>query len=360
MFRKTHAVSCCSWLPMLIGAAVLVSAARSQPAGGVAPKPLFRDPVYDGAADPVLVWNPGAKKWLMFYTNRRASVPGLTGVTWVHGTRIGIAESSDGGAGWQYVGAAEIDYGKPDYTHWAPEIVEHDGTWHMYLSIVPGVFSDWNAPRKIIHLTTRDLRKWKYESTLNLDSDRVIDAAVARLPGGAWRMWYKNERGTNGSLYYSDSPDLYKWAPKGVAIPGARGEGPKVFRWKGSYWMIVDAWEGLAVYQSQDCLNWRRQSGNLLKEPGQIPTDRSKGGHADVVVGGDRAFLFYFVHQGGRDAEGKGPAYQRRSVIQVAELEYRDGSIACDRNKPVQVHMEPPRSFGLAPPVTIKSAGGVP
>ena len=26
--------------------------------GHVAPKPLFRDPVYDGAADPVVIWNP--------------------------------------------------------------------------------------------------------------------------------------------------------------------------------------------------------------------------------------------------------------------------------------------------------------
>jgi len=34
----------------------------------------------------------------MFYTNRRSNAPGLDGVKWVHGTRIGIAESSDGGA----------------------------------------------------------------------------------------------------------------------------------------------------------------------------------------------------------------------------------------------------------------------
>ena len=62
-----------------------------------APKPLFRDPVYDGAADPVLCWNKAEKKWFMFYTNRRAKLAKARGVDWVHGTHIGIAESSDGG-----------------------------------------------------------------------------------------------------------------------------------------------------------------------------------------------------------------------------------------------------------------------
>ncbi len=40
----------------------------------------------------------------MFHTNRRANVANTPGVTWVHGTRIGIAESSDGGATWEYRG----------------------------------------------------------------------------------------------------------------------------------------------------------------------------------------------------------------------------------------------------------------
>jgi hypothetical protein len=33
------------------------------PAGATAAKPLFRDPVYDGAADPTLVWNAGRGRW---------------------------------------------------------------------------------------------------------------------------------------------------------------------------------------------------------------------------------------------------------------------------------------------------------
>ena len=88
-----------------------------------ADKPLFRDPVYDGAADPAIIWNNNEKKWFMFYTNRRANVKGLDGVKWVHGTRIVIAESSDVGATWKYRDTCDIRYRLTDYTHWAPEIV---------------------------------------------------------------------------------------------------------------------------------------------------------------------------------------------------------------------------------------------
>src|SRR5690348_11566051 len=94
--------------------------------GKIATKPLFRDPVFDGAADPALVWDRARKKWLMFYTNRRASATELPGVSWVHGTKIGIAESADGGATWRYAGTAAIPYGKADYTYWAPEIFDFD------------------------------------------------------------------------------------------------------------------------------------------------------------------------------------------------------------------------------------------
>jgi hypothetical protein len=62
-------------------------------------KPLYSDPIHDGAADPVVIWNPHTKMWWMFYTNRRANSPDTSGVEWVHGTRIGIAASKDGSSG---------------------------------------------------------------------------------------------------------------------------------------------------------------------------------------------------------------------------------------------------------------------
>ena len=62
------------------------SIAQALPGAEVTPAPLYRDPVYDGAADPVLVWNPQREAWWMFYTQRRAKLE-LPGVEWCHGTR---------------------------------------------------------------------------------------------------------------------------------------------------------------------------------------------------------------------------------------------------------------------------------
>ena len=307
--------------------------------GKIASKPLFRDPVHDGAADPVLCWNRAERKWFMFYTNRRANVPETSGVTWVHGTRIGIAESSDGCATWKYRGTANIKYGKGEYSYWAPEVIEHNGTYHMYLTFVPGIFADWSHPRDIIHLTSKDLLDWKFESTLKLSSNRVIDACVIRLSDGTWRMWYNNEVDRK-SIYYADSPDLYQWQGRGKAMGERPGEGPKVFNWKGRYWMIVDVWQGLGVYYSDGCVTWIRQTNNLLEEPGQGPDDKVKGGHPDVVVRGDRAYLFYFTHPGRRNDNPKSGLYdQRRSSIQVVELTYTNGQITCDRDKPTYIRL---------------------
>lgn len=327
----------------LLTLVVAVSNSLAQaPQGKLAPKPLYRDTIYDGAADPVLCWNKQEQKWFMFYTNRRANVDAAMGVSWVHGTPIGIAESADGGATWTYRCDANIDYKKGDDTYWAPEVIEHEGTYHMFLSYVPGIFNDWGHPRDILHLTSTNLIDWDYQSTLKLSADRVIDACVLRLPDGTWRLWYNNER-DGKSIYYADSPDLYTWQDKGKAAGQWRGEGPKVFRWKDCWWMVVDTWDGLGVYRSGDALTWQRQKNNLLKEPGTGPDDQVKGGHPDVVVSNDRAYLFYFTHPGrkGPDAN-KDTHEQRRSSIQVVELQYKDGQLACDRNAPTYIDLVSP------------------
>jgi hypothetical protein len=314
--------------------------AQSKTGGKLAPKPLYSDPVYDGAADPMIIWNKKVKKWWMFYTNRRASDKNATGVTWVHGTRIGIAESADG-ATWTYKDTANINY-RPtaQYTHWAPEVIENKGLYHMYVTYVPGIFADWHHPRNIIHLTSTDLLNWKYIATLKLATDKVIDPCVYKLPDGTWRMWYNNEA-DHKSIYYADSPDLNNWTDKGKAIHDMPGEGPVAFKWKGHNWMIVDNWKGLGVYSSDDWLNWKRQDERLVELPGTGKDDQAIGGHADVVVNGDRAFLFYFTHPG-RSKANPAPAdsfESRRSVIQVTELKYKDGNITCDRNEPVYINL---------------------
>lgn len=326
--------------PVLLCAACLTSCAAPQ--GKVADKPLFRDPVFDGAADPVVIWNEPAGKWFMYYTNRRATLENSNGVDWVHGTEIGVAESDDGGATWTYRGTCDIEYGEGETTYWAPEVIEHEGTYHMYLTIVPGIFSDWGHPRTIVHLTSKDGIKWNVESELKLTSDRVIDACVTRLPGGTWRMWYNDER-RGKSMNYADSPDLYHWTDKGPAVGSFRGEGPKVVQWENAWWMVIDAWSGLGVYRSEDMENWERQPDNLLEQPGKGEDDQVMGGHCDVVVQGDRAYVFYFTHPGRRaEIPDSEEVEKRRSSIQVAELKYNDGTITCDRDAPCYISLQSP------------------
>jgi sucrose-6-phosphate hydrolase SacC (GH32 family) len=308
------------------------------------PKPLYSDPVFDGAADPVVVFNKKKKVWWMFYTNRRASLKEAVGVTWVHGTRIGIAESKNGTT-WKYVDTANINYRlTADYTHWAPEVIENNGIYHMYLTYVPGIFNDWNHPRNIIHLTSKDLLNWKYESTLKLTNDKVIDPCVFHLPDGTWRLWYNNEK-DGKSIYYADSKDLYNWEDKGKAI-AARGEGPIVFHWQNTNWMIIDVWKGMEVYQSDDLLKWKKQSTRILEAPGKGKDDQAIGGHCDVIVNNGHAYIFYFTHPGRAKSlpeSGLKPD-TKRSVIQLAELEYKNGEITCDRDKPVQIDLVPDKT----------------
>jgi hypothetical protein len=194
----------------------------------------------------------------------------------------------------------------------------------MYLSYVPGIFTDWNHPREIVHLTSKDGLKWDTVGKLDLKSERVIDACVIQLPNGSWRMWYKDERAPK-PLCYADSPDLFKWETKGIAVSDYNGEGPKVIRWKGRYWLIADCWQnGMRVWSSDDCLTWKLQQKMLL------------GNHGDVVISGDRAWWFYF--------NGPGSPRGRTTAINVVELSVVDGKlIAGDPKQPTYIDLKSER-----------------
>src|SRR5579862_5198327 len=144
--------------------------------GKVAPRPLYVDPAFKAPTDPVLCFNGEQNRWFMYYTARRATAADAPGVTWIHGTNIGIAESVDGGATWTYRGLAEINYGKDthpnDYTYWAPEVIWHGGLYHMYLTFVPGIFDDWKHPREIVYLTSKDGVRWETIGPVDLESNR--------------------------------------------------------------------------------------------------------------------------------------------------------------------------------------------
>lgn len=305
--------------------------------------PLFRDPVYDGAADPVVIWNRKEKEWWLFYTNRRAWSPN-NGFSYIHGTKIGIASSGDHGKTWIYRGTAKgLEFEPGTNTFWAPEIMENDGIYHMYVSYVRGIPTDWNCGRKIIHYTSTDMFNWKYESVLPLASERAIDACVLRLPDGRFKMWYKDEE-HDSYTYTAYSEDLYHWNSGDAEITDCAHEGPNVFVFRGKYWMITDPWEGLGVYVSSDAKTWKR-CPNILQTPGTRRDDGVSGAHADVLVAGEHAYIFYFTHpeKDCRELEGKEDIlsqYRRnRSSIQVAELFEEDGQLICERNQ-VEIDLE--------------------
>lgn len=320
--------------------ALIPAAAWAAPEAPIAPKPLFRDPVHDGAADASTVYDRKAGEWVMFYTNRRADLPmeDAKDVRWVHGTAIGTARSKDG-ATWRYSGTAAISKSCTGDTLWAPDIEWFGGQWHMWLTVVPGVFRDWNAPRFIVHLTSPDLKAWTCGDRLDLGSDRVIDASVIALPNGGYRLFFNDER-MNKAIRTADSPDLVHWT-LGDRLTETPGEGPKAFRWKGRYWLISDAWKGLLVMRSDDGEHWTRQPDYILATPGSHPTDRAKGQHPDIIVSGDRAYIVYFVHQDGEEEARANPDWKRRSVLQIAELREQNGVISVDRDTPTQVRLIP-------------------
>jgi len=95
----------------------------------------------------------------------------------------------------------------------------------------------------------------------------------------------------------------------------------------------------MRVYKSSDLEKWEKQ-GLILDKPSQRKDDTPSGAHGDVVVLGDKAYVFYFTHPGRKshtedvhDENGNVPYELRRSSIQVAPLEYINGTLESNRDK---------------------------
>lgn len=312
-----------------------------------APAPLFRDPFYDGAADPVLIWNREEKSWWMLYTTRRANIPTYD-VSAYYGNKIGVTSTPDHGQTWIFRGYLDLEFEKGTNTFWAPDVIYNKGTYHMFIVYIRGVRNHWGGDAQIVHFTSKDLWDWKYDQPLKLSSNKVIDATIFKKPDGKFRIWYKDE--TRGAItMMSESSDLKNWeTAREPAIGGKAHEGPKVFRFKNHYWMLTDEWQGMRVYKSSDLDNWEKQ-GLILDKPSNREEDKPSGAQGDVVVVGDKAYVFYFTHPG-RDRHGEpkpdpdGTRFynNHRTTIQVAQLELINGTLEANRDKPFDFYLPDP------------------
>ena len=164
--------------------------------------PLFRDPVYDGAADPVVFWNHQEKEWWMFYTQRRAN-ENTADVAFCYGNSIGIASSDDHGKSWLYRGTLDLEFERGKNTFWAPDVVYTNGKYHMYLAYIKGVRNHWGGKARMAHYTSDNAWDWKFEGLITLSSENVIDATLFQAKDGTWKMWYKD----NSVTWLAESKD---------------------------------------------------------------------------------------------------------------------------------------------------------
>lgn len=328
-----------------------LTAATNAQASRQAPAPLYRDPITDGAADPVVFWNRAEKCWWMLYTQRRANQE-TADAAYCYGSSIGVASSDDHGHTWIYQGTLNLEFERGHNTFRAPEVVWHQGKYHMFVTYIKGVRNHWGGDARMAHYTSVNGWDWTYDGIPKLSSDNVIDATVFQMPDGKWRMWYKDS--TRGSTTMSaESNDLYNWRLDPTpAIEGGAHEGPKVFQFGKWYWMLTDEWAGMRVYRSDDCKTWKKQ-GRILSGPSRRRDDGPSGAHGDVVVIGDKAYVFYYTHPGRTshsdaplNEDGVIPYSLRRSSIQVGKLVIEDGTLVCDRNDPFDFLLPDPETVG--------------
>jgi predicted GH43/DUF377 family glycosyl hydrolase len=307
-----------------------------------APAPLFCDPVFNGAADPSVVWNAREKAWYIFYTQRRANLELTNGESWYMGTKIGIAKSADQGRTWSYIGTAQgMSRGLKEETFWAPHVFEDKGTYHMFVTYIPKVVKAAKGQPVICHYTSRDMITWEYSDTVDVKSDDIIDPAVVKLRDGRWLMVFRDCKRQNRTAKVV-STDLKNWERLEELTGDGHHEAPVVLFWKNKFWLFIDEWKGLGIYESDDGIKYTH-NGLILDKAGKRPDDGYLGSHPGVALAGDRAFIFYHVHAGrkiGVDTaalDQKGIEFKRTS-LQVAEIELKDGKISCDRdNHPTPV-----------------------
>jgi len=221
----------------------------------------------------------------------------------------------------------------------APEVIYDQGTYHLFLAYIQGVHIHWGGKKQLAHYTSKNAWDWKFEGFLPFASESVIDASICKLPNGNWGMWYKDES-KRSYIMKAESKNLFDWKQDvNPAISGRSQEGPKIFFYMDFYWMLTDEWKGMRVYKSKDAATWEKQ-GLILDTASSRKEDGPSGAHGDVVIVNSKAYVFYFTHperkshlESPMDSNGIVPFKFRRSSIQVAELQVKDGTLVCNREQ---------------------------
>ncbi|MGQ8338931.1 hypothetical protein ACUNWD_20400 [Sunxiuqinia sp. A32] len=330
--------------------------------GELVPAPIFVDPNYHGSCDPEIVWNESSERYFIYYTARKGNQENT-----FLGTPIGVISSSNL-ADWRFEGYCMFDGigGKKDAeeTFWAPAIISTNGFLHLFITYKPDTIPTkgaWGGPGKIVHYKTSlkdPIKGWVKVEDMHDSTINALDATVYKNEN-LFHVWYKGKKqgATKNELYHLTSSDFENWENQGFsksdvfnekATGSSFEEAPYIFQWKDSFWLITDPHDGFFVYKSIDGENWIFQ-GTILKEGGTRNLDTSMARHCSVIVNNDRAFIFYHVEPWRRyDLEKKKgkdrlpifkqPAMNRRSVLQMAELELLNGQLVCDRNKSIVIN----------------------
>lgn len=322
----------------------------------IAPAPLFKCPIGDSPAHPRLIWNRQEKAWYLFYQQRMKNSL-LDGkkdaLSFIFGTDIGIASSSDNGQTWLYRGVPEgLNFEPGRNTFSFPEVLYHDGIYHLYCTYHTGFPTDIIGPSQIVHYTSKDLWHWKFDDYIKYDDHRKNSMFIYRVPSGKWRMYYNDNPEylfkSNKFNSIMESDDLYHWTYVGRGVD-VEHNSVNVFKLGGKYWQTLDTYTGFAVLKSDDCDNWEEQDYKLFGEVGTRPDDGADPHHSGVVVLQDKVYLFYYTHCerinvqpiGDHSAEHRCHAEVnlRRAVIQVAEITERDGRLIGKRNEPFDFYL---------------------
>lgn len=359
--------------------------------------PLYRDPLFDGAHDPELVWNHAEQCYWLLYLQNRYNIPlsdpaplGRTSLT-----DIGLASTPDGGRSWVYRGVAEgLDVpasaradglppsGTQQYggaTWWRPAVTSVGGVYHAFWVMWeasrgmkgpdgPGAYANWN----LVHYTSNNLKSWSYNQTVRTNSF-AYDSDVFRLADGRYILFSTGQtRAVRGNPKVLQSRDLYEWTEcTDAGLQVNIDEGPHAtwndmsIKWRGFGFIN---WDGSAHFgtnrpnmmrTSDGGMTWEMSNTTLYPGPGTRPLDLGAAHQGPLLLNqgadGEGGWALYFSEfsVGAEYARSTGCGTER-AVLHLAAVETDSGGWPV-----VNRSNGPPKGVTLTPPpgVSVSSVG---